>query len=116
MEGVIYASGLLLWPLAAQNKIWFYKANAPPVISAPWYRDEGREDELDWHDGRQEIEEQWICFTSRYHQGVRGQEAQTSFTHPSTHPYTHDSPIYSFISSLIHPSVHSLIHQIFVKP
>jgi hypothetical protein len=25
---VIYASGLLLWPLAAQNKVWFKKSNA----------------------------------------------------------------------------------------
>lgn len=61
-------------PLLYCSDLWqikvrfdFRKQMPPPATS---HQDEGREDELDWNNGLQEVEKQEVCFTYRYHRCV----------------------------------------------
>ena len=96
-----YSSGLPLWPLAAQNKIWFLKSNASACyfssLTLRWRTWRCLTDILDPRILREvsalpeHITKVWEVRNTIHHSLIHPSIIHPSSIHPSIHPFSHSS-------------------------
>ena len=105
---VIYASGLLLWPLAAQNKIWFLKSKCLHLLFQLLDTKMKDMKMLDRHSGPKQVKSSEYVLPTDITRCERPEIPHIihSLIHTSIHPSFH-SLIFPFIYSFfIHLSIH----------